>query len=486
MDAGLYRQFFESMPCYVTAQDRDLRLIAANRIFCHDFGASVRGRYCYEAYKGRNEKCPLCPVEKTFADGQIHRSEEVIRRGGEDVSVIVYTAPIHDAAGNIVAAVEASTDITEVKQLQQRYQTLFDQVPCYISVQDRDLNLVQANARFIADFGDALGNPCYEIYKHRGERCVSCAVARTFSDGRVHQSEEVVTTLDGRRENMLVRTAPIHDPRGEISAVMEMSTNITELRQVQDRLTSLGLLVGSISHGIKGLLSGLDGGIYLMQTGFSRDKPERVEQGFEIVQRNVDRVRSLVMNVLYYAKDREVMWQPIDLQELVTSVQGVLASRAQQLQVELAVRCGSGSFEGDHHAVHSMLVNLLENSLDACRLDKQSRAHEVWLEAAVEGDSAVFEISDNGIGMDQETREKAFSLFFSSKGAEGTGLGLFIAHKIVARHRGTIDLQSTPGEGTRFVVRLPCAASAELSAKDETAASETWCDSGGETHFDRG
>ena len=66
-----------------------------------------------------------------------------------------------------------------------------------------------------------------------------------------------------------------------------------------------------------------------------------------------------------------------------------------------------------------------------------------------------FDIADNGIGMDQETAEKAFSLFFSSKGAKGTGLGLFIASKIAEAHGGSIDLQSTLNQGSRFVVKIP-------------------------------
>ena len=66
----------------------------------------------------------------------------------------------------------------------------------------------------------------------------------------------------------------------------------------------------------------------------------------------------------------------------------------------------------------------------------------------------MFNISDNGIGMDQETREKAFSLFFSSKGAGGTGLGLFIANKIAEAHGGSIKIESEEGKGSEFSVML--------------------------------
>ena len=115
----------------------------------------------------------------------------------------------------------------------------------------------------------------------------------------------------------------------------------------------------------------------------------------------------------------------------------------------------AGTLEADHKAVRSMLINLLENSLDACRVDKSNQQQAVSIALRGSEHSVEFEIVDNGIGMDQETREKAFSLFFSSKGTEGTGLGLFIANKIAIEHGGKIELDSELKKGTRFVVRLP-------------------------------
>ena len=84
-----------------------------------------------------------------------------------------------------------------------------------------------------------------------------------------------------------------------------------------------------------------------------------------------------------------------------------------------------------------------------------SPEHFVKVKVRREPPFMVFDVEDNGIGMDRETREKIFSLFFSSKGIKGTGLGLFIANKIVDRHGGSIEVASEPGRGTRFLVRLP-------------------------------
>jgi PAS domain S-box-containing protein len=451
----LFRKLFNVLPGYITAQDRRFRIVAANRAFRTEFEGRV-GDHCYKVYKGRSEKCAVCPVELTFQDGESRSSEEIVKlKDGREVCVIVHTAPIKNDAGEIIAVVEMSTDVTQIKQLQQKYQTLFDVTPSYITVQDKDFKISDVNRRFQENFGEGVGRFCYEVYKHRQEPCIDCPVAKTFQDGEIYQGEEVVTNQKGERKNVRCYAAPIRNSLGEIVSVMEMSVDITKLRQLQSRLTSLGMLVGSVSHGIKGLLSGIDGGIYLMESGLKKEQKDRIDKGWDMLKRNIERIRSMVLNVLYYAKDREVFWKSIDVVKIVSAVEEILATRAAQLDVELKMEAESGFFDGDQDAIQSLLINLLENSLDACRVDRRKIAHKVSLSSHFEDNYIIFDISDNGIGMDQETKEKAFSLFFSSKGAEGTGLGLFIAHKIINSHHGTIEIESKLGEGSRFIVKLP-------------------------------
>jgi PAS domain S-box-containing protein len=459
-----YRQYFDAMPCYLTVQNRDFRIIDANRRFREGFG-DWEGRQCFQVYKDRSEICEVCPVERTFHDGHPHRSEELVKRlDGTEVSVLVEAMPIRDADGEIVAVMEMSTDVTEIKRLQnqlrssqERYRHLFEDVPCHVSIQDRDLRIIEANEAFREDFGSCLGRKCYGVYLHRDEPCYPCPVLKTFEDGKPHITETVVTSLTGARMNVLVTTAPIRNAKGEITSVMEMSANITQVRQLEDKLTSLGLLVGSVSHGLKGLLNGLTGGMYLVDTGLKKDDEARVGRGWETVKRNVVRIKSMVSDILYYAKDREPHWEPIQARELSNQVLTLLESRAKSIEVELGSELGDsvGEFEADAQAVRSLIVNLVENSLDACRLDRKKSEHRVTLKLEVTDDDVLFIVEDNGIGMDQETREKAFSLFFSSKGMEGTGLGLFIANRIALAHGGSIELESEADVGTRFLVSLP-------------------------------
>jgi len=235
-----------------------------------------------------------------------------------------------------------------------------------------------------------------------------------------------------------------------------MSTDISQIRQLQDKLTSVGLLIGTISHGIKGLLNGLDGGIYLINSGLKKDDRARIDKGWDIALRNVRRIRSMVADILYYAKDREPNWESVSAGELLKDVCSTMADRAKTLEVDMQTDVGGdGKIEADPNMIKSLIVNLIENSLDACRIDSQKPEHHLKIDLEEESDLVRFVFSDNGVGMDQQTREKAFSLFFSSKGAGGTGLGLFISNKIAKSHGGSMRVESEEGKGCTFFVELP-------------------------------
>jgi PAS domain S-box-containing protein len=312
-----YHRYWEEMPCYLSVHDPDFRIIDGNRRFREDFGERI-GQYCYEVYKGRDEICPNCPVEATFADGQNHPSEQLLTtKDGREVPVMVHTTAITDDSGDVVAVMEMHTDIGEVKRLQallqrsqERLVQLFEEVPCFITVQGPDRVIQHANRRFRETFGDPVGEYCFKMYKHRDEQCLVCPMQQTFDDGEAREHEEVLFTKDGEKLSALCTTAPLRNSDGEVEAVIEMSIDITQIRELQSQLASIGLLVGSISHGIKGLLTGLDGGIYMVNSGFAKEKPERIEKGWEMVQRNVERIRSMVPSSGKVSKKRQATPTP--------------------------------------------------------------------------------------------------------------------------------------------------------------------------------
>ena len=348
--------------------------------------------------------------------------------------------------------------LKKLRYTQNLYQQLFDVVPCYISVQDSEFRLTATNKLFKRDFGDEIGSHCYSVYKHRGTPCQSCPVADTFADGRSHSTEEVVTSKSGKQYNVLTWTAPLRNGDGEITQVMEMSTNITEIRHLQDHLTSLGLMIGSMSHGVKGMLTALDGGIYQLETGLARKDMERTHKAFDQVKQMTGRIRKMVLEILYYAKSRELRYQSIDIVEMADRVVSDAMAIASKNGVKLEAQISPtlGIIDVDPTWMQAALVNFVENAIDACTYDRNKKEHIVKFDAfELSSDRICFIITDNGMGMDQETKEKMFTLFFTSKGSQGTGLGLFIANRVIRQHGGTITVESELKKGSKFHICLP-------------------------------
>jgi len=348
--------------------------------------------------------------------------------------------------------------LQKLRQTQNLYQQLFDEVPCYISVQDNQFRLTATNKMFKRDFGDEIGSHCYSVYKHRGTVCQACPVADTFADGYSHSTEEVVTSKSGKQYNVLTWTAPIRNGDGEITQVMEMSTNITEIRQLQDHLTSLGLMIGSMSHGVKGMLTALDGGIYQLETGMAKNDKERTQKAFEQVKQMTGRIRKMVLEILYYAKSRELRYESTNIVEMADKVVSDAMAIADKNGVKLEANISPtlGIIDVDPTWMQAALVNFVENAIDACTYDRSKKGHIVTFDAfELSDDRICFIITDNGMGMDQETKEKMFTLFFTSKGSQGTGLGLFIANRVIRQHGGTITVESELKKGTKFHICLP-------------------------------
>ncbi|MDM8521990.1 response regulator [Desulfococcaceae bacterium HSG8] len=455
-------RYFNEMPCFVSMHNPDLKVVAANQLYKERLGNKVGGD-SWEIYVRSSEEMS-CPVRETFKTGIGQRRKETIRYSdGGEVPAIVHTAPIRDKDGHLELVLELSADVTEIKRLQdelrtaeQKFQQLFDEAPCYISVQDREFRLTSVNRRFKEDFGHEIGAKCFEVYKHRDEPCPECPVAKTFEDGDTHQSEMIVTSKSGEQYNMLIWTAPLRNSSGEITEVMEMSTNITQIRQLQDHLSSLGLLIGSVSHSIKGVLTGLDAGMYLVSSGFAKEDQGRIREGWETVKLMVERIRKMVLNILYYAKNRNLEWETADVIPFAEDLAATVTPKMKEHHVEFICDFdqSSGSFEIDPGIAHSALINILENAADACAYDRSKDKHKIIFSVKPDNDHIIFDVRDNGIGMDRETRESMFSLFFSSKGTRGTGLGLFISDKIIRQHGGSIKVDSELGEGSHFCIRM--------------------------------
>jgi signal transduction histidine kinase len=242
-----------------------------------------------------------------------------------------------------------------------------------------------------------------------------------------------------------------------------------ELRQAQEelikteRLVTIGETVAGLAHCIKNILTGLRGGMYMVDTGMAKDKPSMLEDGWAMVRRNIEKVSDLVLDLLTYSKERVPEPTLCKPNEIVSEIIELLHKRAEENRVKLIQLVDPNLKEAylDRDGIYRVLLNLISNAIDACSYDTDtsSKAWEVIARTKLEtdvdaGETILFEISDNGTGMTDEVKAKLFTRFFSTKAGRGTGLGLLVSQKIIREHGGEISVESKAGEGTTFFVRL--------------------------------
>jgi signal transduction histidine kinase len=232
---------------------------------------------------------------------------------------------------------------------------------------------------------------------------------------------------------------------------------VAEKSELQSHLSSLGLMLGSISHALKGLLTGLDAGVYMVDGGLAKSNGVQLREGWDIVKLRVDQIRRVILDILFYSKKRELKREKIDAVKLAEEVAAAVVGKLSETGIVFVKEFDpdSGEVEADPAYLQAALLNILENAVDACLAKGARKPPQVVFSLQRKKDRLEFDILDNGIGMDPATREKLFTPFFSSKGDKGTGLGLFIANKIVEQHGGQITVSSAPGRGSLFRLSLP-------------------------------
>jgi len=223
-----------------------------------------------------------------------------------------------------------------------------------------------------------------------------------------------------------------------------------------ERLAAVGQTIATLSHHIKNVLQGIKGGGYLVDMGLENDDLAVVRKGWDIVGRNQGKISSLVMDMLSFSKEREPDPVPTDLVALVADIVETVQQRA--ADAGIAIRWQPPGdlprLVFDPEGISRAILNVVTNALDAVE-----NRPDPWVEIRIELDQpagrARVIIADNGEGMSPETLSEIFTLFVSTKGSRGTGLGLTVSRKILREHGGDIRAESRLGVGSTFTLEFP-------------------------------
>jgi len=239
---------------------------------------------------------------------------------------------------------------------------------------------------------------------------------------------------------------------------VEVALAIEKARLLQDavaarRMASISESLAGLSHFLKDIAHALIGTSYIIRRAVERGRMEDVKGAWEILDRHVRRLADLCKDVLTYDPERPDEICPGDLNETVADAVSLLQGEARTRAIELSMRRGSGLDRCPHskRGIYRCVVNLVVNAFDACL----PGGGHVTVATECRDAHAVIRVSDDGCGMDAETRERMLEAFKTGDKTQGSGIGLPTVLDIVERHGGRLEIDSAPDEGSAFAVFLP-------------------------------
>ncbi len=302
--------------------------------------------------------------------------------------------------------------------------------------------------------------------------------ARFFEEEAVHSDpiaawkEEIVRTTESNEVPVLFRSVELYSGEKKLGRAaffrdLRPMKRLEKEKLDAERLAAVGQTVAGLAHTIKNLLMGLEGGMYLMDTGMKKGDVDRMTEGWEVLQINFEKTTTLVKDFLSFAKGRLPDLQIVDPNAVVTNIYDLYRETAarQGVTLKLDLKQNIEPAWLDIKGIEASLTNMLSNGIDAVVL-RGNADGQVFLRTRDEDDDLILEVEDNGCGMDWEVKQKIFTTFFTTKGGEGTGLGLLTTRKIIQEHFGKIEVETKEGIGTTFRARLPRARLKELARKN--------------------
>jgi PAS domain S-box-containing protein len=462
-----YQTLFEKVPCFVAVINRGHRVVKANEAFRRVFGEPT-GEPCYRLYKRRHDPCPDCPVDRTFADGLPNSSRQMgVSRDGRPTPYLVFTAPLLHDDDEVTHVIEMALDLTEHQELELKLnqanvmrKALVESSLDAIVVFNDSERVLLANAAAER----LLGFSTEELI---GRRASPRLVPKDLRD-----------VIRGRRERILLQETELKGADGEpipvrMAAVAlrvngrfmgsaVVAQDLRELKALEhdkleaERMAAVGQTVAGLAHGIKNIITGLEGGMYVTSTGLKKGDQERVQKGWDMLVRNMSRISELTKNLLAFSRGETPRFERADPSAVVREVVELFRDKAAEEGIEIRAEIADDVAAAwiDPEGIHSAIANLVSNAVDACMMSEREGC-TITVRLLDRDDALVVEVVDTGCGMDYEVKQKAFTSFFTTKASGGTGLGLLLTRKIVQQHGGIIDLESRPGVGTTFRIRFP-------------------------------
>jgi PAS domain S-box-containing protein len=413
----------------------------------------------------------------------------VIHRDGTIRWHVSIGSAMPSAAGEIIEYVGIARDVTDRKKYEEalrlsemRYKSLAENFPDgALFLLDKDWRCLAANGKAFERAGlnsrDVIGKTVKEVFPElwdvlephmvrafRGERVffeVECG-------GRLYSNQAVLVDIErGKPEQVIIITQDITE---KVKYEEEKAELEKQYQQVQ-KVESIGRLAGGVAHDLNNLLSPILGYSEILRGDF--DAEDRRREAVDEIMSAGLRARDLVQQLLAFSRKQILEFKAVNLNSILTGLEKLLRRTIREnIEMVFELSFNAQMVLADVGQIEQVIMNLTVNAADAMpeggRLMIETsrvyldQAYTMHHKSSKPGEYALLAVSDTGFGMDRATREQIFEPFFSTKGEQGTGLGLSTVYGIVKQHGGNIWVYSEPEKGTTFKVYLPLAESPEV------------------------
>jgi two-component system phosphate regulon sensor histidine kinase PhoR len=260
---------------------------------------------------------------------------------------------------------------------------------------------------------------------------------------------------DGSRLAVEVSVAPLLNRRGEVIGGVEVFRDVTERLELEE---AKARFFSGITHELRSPLTVIEGYLEMMLEGDAGEINENQRSFITDSMMEAKRLEKLVNDLLELSRleatDFSVEFQAVDLKEVLDKVARGYKAQAEKKGLKLEVHADTIRFMGDRDRLYQAFSNLVSNAI------KYTSEGTISIEAEAEDGWAVVRVKDSGIGMAEEELEHIFEHFYraedeAARRERGSGIGLSVARRIIERHEGEIEVESLPGMGSTFTVRLP-------------------------------
>jgi PAS domain S-box-containing protein len=358
----------------------------------------------------------------------------------------------------------------EREELERRYRALVEAADVLIVALDREGKVALMNPRVAALAGvpvHVTGEPFVQRYvapedRERFAQTVAEARGPARAAPPARSGAEIEAGLvdaKGGLRRIRWHLSGVRDARGELDLVYGIGLDVTERRALERRaadaeaLSAMGSLALGLAHEVRNPLNAAVLQLHLLSRALDRLGDEKARGTMRprvtIIEGEIARLERLLTEFLELARPRGIRHEPVDVARLVGDVLEFQAEAFHSHHVEVTTDIEPDSIAiGDSEKLRQVVINLLVNALDA-----MPESGTLSVKVGPARSSVFIEIGDTGPGIDPSILPEIFDPFFTTKEA-GTGLGLSIVRKIVDQHGGHIDIDSTPGRGTRVRVEL--------------------------------